>query len=114
MRAAKTFSSLKSESGLLCRQDNRPNSTERGYNSRWQRARRVFLKKNPLCVECQRAGITERATTVDHIVPHKGNQKLFWNRSNWRAMCEACHNRATALYDGGFGREVKAKDVKDV
>ncbi|WP_390622926.1 HNH endonuclease [Ralstonia syzygii] len=42
------------------------------------------------------------ATVVDHIVPHKGDQHLFWRRSNWQALCKACHDRKTAREDGGF------------
>ncbi|MFC3169415.1 HNH endonuclease signature motif containing protein [Paracoccus fontiphilus] len=33
------------------------------------------------------------ATLVDHITPHRGNQALFWKRSNWQALCTPCHNR---------------------
>ncbi|MCT9125512.1 HNH endonuclease [Cupriavidus gilardii] len=40
---------------------------------------------------------------VDHIVPHKGDSKLFWSRSNWQALCKPCHDRKAATEDGGFG-----------
>jgi 5-methylcytosine-specific restriction endonuclease McrA len=40
---------------------------------------------------------------VDHIVPHKGDQTLFWDRANWRPMAKACHDSKTAREDGGFG-----------
>ncbi|WP_407496877.1 HNH endonuclease [Pseudooceanicola sp. MF1-13] len=33
---------------------------------------------------------------MDHITPHKGDRKLFWDRSNWQALCHACHSRKTA------------------
>ena len=23
---------------------------------------------------------------MDHIVPHRGDQKLFWNRGNWQPL----------------------------
>ncbi|WP_343040029.1 HNH endonuclease signature motif containing protein [Methylocystis heyeri] len=32
------------------------------------------------------------ATVVDHITPHKGDIKLFWDRKNWQPLCEPCHN----------------------
>lgn len=32
------------------------------------------------------------ATVVDHIVPHRGDMKLFWDRDNWQALCKACHD----------------------
>ena len=35
------------------------------------------------------------ATVVDHIIPHRGDMKLFWDESNWQALCESCHNHKT-------------------
>ncbi len=29
---------------------------------------------------------------VDHKIPHKGDQKLFWDRDNWQPLCKACHD----------------------
>jgi len=45
------------------------------------------------------------ALVVDHIQPHKGNDDLFWDASNWQSLCEACHNLKTATEDGGFGNQ---------
>lgn len=39
------------------------------------------------------------ATVVDHIVPHRGDQKLFWDRSNWQPLCEHHHNVKTMTED---------------
>ncbi len=80
----------------------RGTSASRGYGSKWQRERAVFLQKNPVCVEHRKRGQVVPATVVDHIVPHKGDQVLFWRRSNWQALCKACHDRKTAREDGGF------------
>ncbi|WP_231555339.1 HNH endonuclease [Paracoccus sanguinis] len=33
------------------------------------------------------------ADVVDHITPHRGDEALFWNWSNWQALCAPCHNR---------------------
>ncbi len=65
----------------------RPNAADRGYNSYWQRERRMFLKENPVCVMCDGT-----ATVVDHIRPHRGDQSLFWSRRNWQSLCAHCHN----------------------
>jgi 5-methylcytosine-specific restriction protein A len=43
------------------------------------------------------------ATVVDHILPHRGDRVLFWDRSNWQALSKKCHDRKTAEHDGGFG-----------
>lgn len=38
-------------------------------------------------------------TVVDHIVPHRGDQKLFWDRGNWQPLCEHHHNVKTMTED---------------
>lgn len=38
-------------------------------------------------------------TVGDHIVPHRGDQKLFWDRSNWKPLCEHHHNVKTMTED---------------
>lgn len=81
----------------------RGTSAQRGYGSRWQKARRTYLDRNPLCVHCTAEGKTVVATVVDHIIPHKNDQALFWDTANWQALCKACHDRKTATEDGGFG-----------
>jgi len=45
----------------------------------------------------------QAATVVDHIKPHRGDKTLFWERSNWQALCKQCHDIKTAKEDGGFG-----------
>lgn len=78
----------------------RGSSRERGYTTEWEKARAVFLAEHPLCSgndsQCERDGIVTPATVVDHIIPHRGDQEKFWNRSNWGAMCTACHGKKTA------------------
>jgi len=82
----------------------RGSSTSRGYNYRWTKARHMFLNRHPLCELCERP---VPATVVDHIIPHKGDQNLFWDETNWQALCETCHNTKTATQDGAFGNVVK-------
>lgn len=76
----------------------------RGYGSAWQKARKAYLTKNPLCVHCTDKGRLTPANTVDHVIAHKGDKKLFWDSSNWQALCAPCHSIKTAKEDGGFGR----------
>ena len=67
----------------------------RGYNAEWRRARKAFLQKHPLCAECGKAGKLTPATVVDHIIPHRGNKRLFWDEHNWQPLCKDCHDRKT-------------------
>ena len=62
------------------------NSGERGYGSRWQKARHY----------CEKQGRTTAATVVDHIKPHKGDMELFWDSSNWQPLCKMCHDSIKA------------------
>ena len=73
--------------------------SERGYDSRWRKARKRFLAAHPLCVECMKEGRYVKATDVDHIVPHRGNQQIFWDESNWQALCHRHHSMKTRRED---------------
>lgn len=72
--------------------DKKKSSTQRGYGYKWQQARKVFLQSNPLCCMCKKDGRIEPATVADHIKPHQGDLKLFWDRKNWQAICARHHN----------------------
>lgn len=62
----------------------------------WRKASRLYLDEHPLCVTCQAEGRVTPASCTDHIVPHDGDDALFWDRSNWQALCGPCHARKTA------------------
>ena len=89
------------------RQDEqRGTSTQRGYDSRWRKARKMYLAQHPLCMckECATLPVPLPANVVDHIVPHKGDYDLFWDEDNWQAMNKKCHDKKTAKEAGTFGR----------
>lgn len=73
------------------RPENRPTAAKRGYNSKWQKASKGYLRNHPICVQCG-----EPATVVDHIEPHRQDWSKFWNSDNWQALCVRCHNRKSA------------------
>ncbi len=52
----------------------RPNARRRGYDYKWEKDRARYLRENPLCTIHLQDGRTERATVVDHIIPHRGNR----------------------------------------
>ncbi|MGC5885719.1 HNH endonuclease [Ralstonia pseudosolanacearum] len=85
----------------------RGSAASRGYGAKWRREREQYLRESPLCVRCLEAEQVVAATVVDHIIPHKGDQKLFWRRSNWQSLCKPCHDRKTAAEDGGFANRVR-------
>ena len=67
------------------------------YGRRWRIARELFLARNPFCADpdCRHGGRLVPAEVVDHVVPHRGDPRLFWDYSNWQPLCEECHNRKT-------------------
>lgn len=69
---------------------------ERGYGSRWKKARDIYLQSNPLCVYCKEDGIITAANVVDHVIPHMGDQGLFWDTGNWQALCNPHHDSTKA------------------
>lgn len=87
----------------------RGTSSERGYDSRWTKARAGYLAQHPLCVCCLANGRTSAAQVVDHITPHKGDRVLFWDRDNWQALCWPCHREVKAVLEARWLRgEVSA------
>lgn len=66
----------------------------RGYGARWQRERVEYLCLHPLCARCIEQGAVRTATVVDHKRPHRGDQVLFWDRTNWQSLCKPCHDSA--------------------
>ena len=85
--------------GVYCEnhrgQYSRESAVARGYDSRWQKARARFLKRNPLCVSCLGVKKLTPATVVDHMLPHRGDRRLFWDEANWQPLCKACHDKKT-------------------
>lgn len=76
-------------------------AAKRGYNSKWQRVRKRYLEAHPLCVMCMAENPPryEKATVVDHKIPHRGDQKLFWDESNWQPLCKRHHDLKTGNED---------------
>lgn len=86
--------------------DDRASASKRGYGSTWQKLRLIKLQDQPIC---QQPGCLKPATDVDHIktLADGGENTL----ENLRSMCHSCHSRATALFDRGFGREKRIKEL---
>lgn len=73
----------------------RGGAAQRGYGAEWREARKRYLERHPLCVKCREEGRFTPATVVDHVIPHRGDKKLFWDENNWQSLCESHHNRKT-------------------
>lgn len=84
----------------------RPTAPERGYDSKWRRESKAFLALpgNQRCA----CGCGQAADMVDHRTAHKGDMRLFWDRSNWQPMNRRCNSRKAVAIEGGFGNPIKA------
>ncbi|MEN6370921.1 MAG: HNH endonuclease [Armatimonadota bacterium] len=72
---------------------NRSNSAARGYDARWSKLAKLYLKRNPLCEDCQERGLTVAAQLVHHIKEVDTHPKLRLSWDNLRSLCRACHER---------------------
>lgn len=72
--------------------DSRQSARKRGYDGRWERYRAGYLREHPLCVRCERAGLVVASSVVDHVTPHRGDPRLFWDPANHQALCATCHS----------------------
>lgn len=73
--------------------ERRGSARERGYDHRWERARQAFLDEGDhrLCAHCKARGLVAASSLVDHIVPHRGDEVLFWLVENWQPLDTTCH-----------------------
>lgn len=85
----------------------RPKTAERGYGGRWRRTRAVKLSRHPLCEDCDRKGITNAATEVDHIDGKGPNGPRGHDLDNLRSLCKSCHSKKTVREDGGLGHKAR-------
>jgi 5-methylcytosine-specific restriction protein A len=109
------------------REERRGSAHDRGYTSRWERFRLWFLNRlNALAVRgigvgaicggrlpgapvtthsrCLAEGrVNAIGLQVDHIQPHRGDQRLMFDPLNLQVLCAQCHAVKTATEDGGFG-----------
>ena len=62
------------------------------------------LARRPYC-ECPHHKDQKMlASVVDHIVPHKGDTRLFWKESNLQSMTKHCHDKFKQSQEkGGAG-----------
>lgn len=83
----------------------RGSSHSKGYDARWQRTRKAYLRAHPTC-ECDDclqlvAIMRPFANEVDHIDGLGPNGPRGHDWSNLRSMTKAHHSRATALAQPG-------------
>jgi 5-methylcytosine-specific restriction endonuclease McrA len=60
---------------------------------KWRALRKKHLLYHPYCKFCWvDLKLRVKAEVVDHIIPHKGDNKLFLDPTNFQSLCKKCHD----------------------
>lgn len=63
--------------------------------ARWQKLRQaVFLRDRYTCQmpDCGRIEGDTSKLICDHVKPHRGDERLFWDEANLQTVCKPCHD----------------------
>ena len=75
-------------------------------NRRWKAASRAFRSRpeNVWCAECRKHNRLRRSTQTDHIIPHNGDEQLFWTEDQLAAAVRPlpCTKDTAAAVPGGL------------
>lgn len=63
------------------------------WTQRWRKKAKAQLRASPLCAMCEGDGRVAAATIADHVIPHRGDEALFWN-GDLQSLCKSCHDSA--------------------
>jgi 5-methylcytosine-specific restriction protein A len=81
------------------------------YNTaHWKALRFHQLSQDPLCCMCKAQNTITIATIVDHKIPHKGDERLFFDENNLQSMCKPHHDAAKQAEEKrGYSSAVDAR-----
>lgn len=62
--------------------------------ARWRALRlHVFARDRFTCGKCSQRERNTSLLVCDHIEPHRGRERLFWDDTNLQTLCTTCHNK---------------------
>lgn len=77
--------------GRWCIEHSRSAGHQLYATKRWKILRDQVRQEEPFCrTDCGR--LTD---DIDHIMPHRGDEALFFDRSNLQGLCLECHSAKT-------------------
>ncbi|SFP84637.1 Recombinase [Butyrivibrio proteoclasticus] len=83
--------------------NDRMNAAERGYGSKWQKARKRFLDRpeNFFCLECKKEGVFTRAINKGQVNQYyvEGNHEAIIDTETWEAVQEELKRREDFMRD---------------
>lgn len=61
--------------------------------ARWQKLRwSALLRDRFTCCKCGRVEGNTSQLVGDHVIPHRGDEQLFWDIDNIQCLCRTCHD----------------------
>ena len=75
----------------MAEKENRESSYRRGYDTTWERARKMYLSEHPLCENSEAAKKIKIASLVHHIKPVEDYPELRLDPENFMSLCRDCH-----------------------
>ena len=62
--------------------------------ARWRALRlKIFLRDLFTCGKCGVIEDNSSKLVCDHIAPHRGDERKFWDEDNLQTLCKGCHDR---------------------
>lgn len=84
--------------------------TKYGYSPEVVKAyaigRARFLRGQVRCKMCGSLFKSSLDRILDHVRPHRGEEKLFLDPTNWQALCKKCHDSHKQRHEKGKVVEV--------
>lgn len=68
-------------------------TTQRGLGWDWQQLMREVKARHPLCIDCERRGVTRATTDGHHVVPRQVAPERRLDPLNVAPLCRQCHER---------------------
>jgi 5-methylcytosine-specific restriction protein A len=107
-------------SGSKCSEHKRTHASKHSemYTTpQYRQAAKTNLQSHPWCcdpLDRHRHTIAYRmnpgqpvpATVLGHRIAHKGDERLFWDQSNWIPLCKPCNSAMCVEREGGFGNVI--------
>lgn len=64
--------------------------------ARWRMLRLVIFLRDLYTCQNKACGRIEGNTSLlvcDHVKPHRGDERFFWDETNLQTLCKSCHDR---------------------
>lgn len=78
---------------------------KRWYNTaRWQALRVKTFERDLFTCQMADCGRLEGNTSLlvcDHKLPHRGDERLFWDEANLQTLCKSCHDTVKQAEEQG-------------